>query len=150
MRNADTPTHPAAIALKPLFLNPRGGPDDGHVVVIDRTTLEGLVRSDLTKWSHGAGGVRIIPDARMKEYQRPKKSIARVKNHAHDWLDAIRNGTKAASDFSYGAPLTQIAMLGVIAIKMRGVKLHWDAQQMRFTNSPEANLLVQPAYRDGW
>lgn len=100
--------------------------------------------------SHGAGGVRIIPDARMKEYQRPKKSIARVKNHAHDWLDAIQNGTKAGSDFSYGAPLTEIAMLGVIAIKMPGVKLHWDAQRMQFTNSTAANLLVNPAYRDGW
>jgi predicted dehydrogenase len=100
--------------------------------------------------SHGAGGVRIIPEAKMKEYQRPEKTIARVKNHTHDWLQAIRNGTQAGSDFSYGAPLTEIAMLGVIAIKMRGVKLHWDAQQMQFTNSPEANLLVNPAYRDSW
>lgn len=100
--------------------------------------------------SHGAGGVRIIPETKMKEYQRPEKTIARVKNHYHDWLQAIRNGTKAGSDFSYGAPLTEIAMLGVIAIKMHGVKLHWDTQRMQFTNSPEANLLVNPAYRDSW
>ena len=105
--------------------------------------------------SHGAGGVRIIPAAKMQDYQRPEKTIARVKNHYHDWLQAIRNGTKAGSDFSYGAPLTEIAMLGVIAIKMHGVKLHgvklhWDTQRMQFTNSPEANLLVNPAYRDSW
>ena len=54
------------------------------------------------------------------------------------------------SDFSYGGPLTEIALLGVIAIKMAGTKLEWDAANMRFTNSAEANQYVNPPYRDGW
>ena len=41
-------------------------------------------------------------------------------------------------------------MLGVIAMKLPGVKLEWDSENMRFTNSPEANEYVNPAYRDGW
>jgi hypothetical protein len=41
-------------------------------------------------------------------------------------------------------------MLGVIAIKLPGTKLEWDAQNMRFTNCPEANPYVNPPYRDGW
>ncbi len=100
--------------------------------------------------SHGAGGVRIIPEAKMKEYQRPEKTIPRVDGHAQDWLQAIRNGTKAGSDFSYGGPLTEIAMLGVIAIKLPGTKLDWDARNMKFTNSAEANQLVNPPCREGW
>ena len=100
--------------------------------------------------SHGAGGVRIIPEVKMKAYERPEKTISRVAGHAHDWLQAVRNGTQAGSDFSYGGPLTEIAMLGVIAIKLPGTKLEWDAPNMRFTNSEEANQLVNPPSREGW
>ena len=41
-------------------------------------------------------------------------------------------------------------MLGVIAIKMAGTKLAWDAEDMRFTNCDEANQYVNPPYREGW
>jgi predicted dehydrogenase len=100
--------------------------------------------------SHGAGGVRIIPEARMKAYKLPDKNLPRAKEHHQDWLDAIRQGKKAGSDFSYGAALSEIAMLGVIAIKLTGVKLQWDAAAMRFTNCDEANRFVNPPRRGGW
>jgi hypothetical protein len=86
----------------------------------------------------------------MKAYTRPGKTIPRVKEHHQDWLRAIREGGKAGSDFSYGGPLTELAMLGVIALKMPGTKLRWDAANTRFTNSDEANRHVDPPYREGW
>src|SRR5207302_4687065 len=84
-------------------------------------------------------------------YKRPEKTVPRVKEHHWDWLQAIRNGTKAGSDFAaYGGPLTEIALLGVIAIRMAGTKLKWDATRLRFVNSKEANQLLNPPYRTGW
>jgi predicted dehydrogenase len=100
--------------------------------------------------SHGAGGVRIIPETAMKAYTLPQERIPRVKEHHDDWLRAIREGRKAGSDFSYGGPLTEIAMLGVVALKMPGTKLQWDNEAMKFTNCPEANVFVDPPYRKGW
>ncbi|MEK7678198.1 MAG: Gfo/Idh/MocA family oxidoreductase [Verrucomicrobiota bacterium] len=100
--------------------------------------------------SHGAGGVRLIPQAKMDAYKRPEKTLPRVREHHGDWLQAIKNGTKAGSDFSYGGPLTELAMLGVIAIKLAGTKLEWDTQAMRFINSAEANQYINPPYRSGW
>ncbi len=100
--------------------------------------------------SHGAGGVRIIPEAAMKAYTQPEKTIPRAKEHHADWLGAIREGRKAGSDFSYGGPLTEIAMLGVIALKMPGMKLEWDGPNARFTNCDEANQYLDPPYRAGW
>jgi len=102
--------------------------------------------------SHGAGGVRIIPEAKMQAYQRPAKSIPRVPtgNHQRDWVDAIRAGRKAGSDFSYGGPLSELATLGVIAIKMAGTKLQYDAANTRFPNCPEADKYINPPYRAGW
>jgi hypothetical protein len=120
----------------------RKGVDTGAVVLGDKGTI--------MYGSHGAGGVRIIPEAQMKAYKQPPKKIPRVRGHHQDWLQAIRKGTKAGSDFAYGGPLTEIAMLGVIAIRLAGQKLEWDAKNMRFTNCPEANQYVNPPYREGW
>ncbi len=102
--------------------------------------------------SHGANPVRIIPETAMKEYQSPDQSIPRVKGgHHQDWLRAIREGGKAGSDFAaYGGPLTEIAMLGVIALKLPGTRLQWDGINARFTNSDEANQHLNPPYRAGW
>lgn len=100
--------------------------------------------------SHGADRVRLIPAARMDSFERPAKTLTRVKNHYWDWIQAIRNGTRAGSDFSYGGPLTEVAMLGVIAIKFPGIKLEWDGAAGRITNSAEANAWVNPPYRQGW
>jgi predicted dehydrogenase len=128
---------------RPEALEPdRNAVETGAVVLGDRGTI--------MYGSHGAGGVRIIPEAKMQEYQTPEPKLPRTRGHHADWLDAIRNGNQAGSDFSYGGPLTEIAMLGVIAIKLPGEKLHWDAERMRFTNSDEANRWVNPAYRSGW
>jgi predicted dehydrogenase len=128
---------------RPKELEPeRNSVQTGAIVYGDKGTI--------MYGSHGAGGVRIIPEAKMKAYQQPAKTIPRVAGHQQDWLQAIRKGTKAGSDFSYGGPLTEIALLGIIAIKLAGKKLEWDAQNMRFTNCPEADEFINPPYRAGW
>jgi predicted dehydrogenase len=103
--------------------------------------------------SHGAGGCRLLPDKVMDQYtgkNAPAQKIPRVKNHHWDWLDAIRNGRQAGSNFGYGGRLTQVALLGAIAIHFPGETLKWDNQAERFTNKEEANALLNPAYRSGW
>jgi predicted dehydrogenase len=114
----------------------------GAVVMGDKGTI--------VYGSHGAGQVRLIPEAKMLAYKKPAPTIPRAREHHKDWLEAIRNGKKAGSDFSYGGPLTEIALLGVIAIKVAGTKLEWDAKKARFKNSTEANQYINPPYREGW
>ena len=103
--------------------------------------------------SHGAGGCYLTPEKLMDEYSgknAPAQKIPRIKGHAWDWLDAIRNGRQAGSNFDYGGPLTQAALLGAIAIRFPSQTLKWDDKKMRFTNNNEANALVNPPYRKGW
>lgn len=114
----------------------------GAVVMGDKGTI--------VYGSHGAGQVRLIPEAKMLAYKKPAKTIPRVKEHHLDWINAIKNGKKAGSDFSYGGPLTEIALLGIIAIKLHGTKLEWDGQSGRFKNCSEANDFLNPPYRAGW
>ena len=63
----------------------------------------------------------------------------------------IKDGRKAGSDFAeYGGPLTEIAMLGIIAMNFPKRKLTWDAEAVRFTDCDEANAYINPPYRKGW
>lgn len=117
-------------------------PRTGAVVIGEKGTI--------TYGSHGASGVRIIPETKMQAYKRPEPTLRRVKGHHQDWLKAIKNNRPAGSNFDYGGPLTELARLGIIAIQMLGHKLIWDSENMRFTNCDEANQYIKPPYRQGW
>jgi len=103
--------------------------------------------------SHGAGGMRIFPETKQKEYDphRPPKTIRRVKNgHMGDWIRACKDGKPASSNFEYGGALTEMVLLGVLAMRFSGQKLEFDSKTMKFTNFPKANELLHIKYRDGW
>jgi len=97
-----------------------------------------------------AGGVRLIPESKMKQYQRPAKTIPRVKGgHEQDWIRACKGGPPAGANFGYSGPLTEICTLGNIA-KRVDARIEWDAANMKVTNLPAANQYVRAEYRKGW
>ena len=101
--------------------------------------------------SHGAAGVRIIPETKMQAYTLPPATLPRVEgSHEGDWIRACKDGNPASSTFEYGGALTETVLLGMCAIRMKDTHLKWDAENMRFTNNEEANLLLQTEYREGW
>ena len=110
-------------------------------------------RGMIVHGSHGGGGCHLLPDNLMEQFSgknAPAEKIPRVKGHAWDWAEAIRTGRKAGSNFDYGGPLTQVALLGLIAIRFPGQTLNWDDKAVRFTNNPAANTCINPSYRHGW
>ena len=103
--------------------------------------------------SHGGGGCQLLPDDLMEQHSgknAPPEKITRVRGHAADWTDAILTGGTAGSNFGYGGPLTQLGLLGLIAIRFPGQTLQWNDKAMRFTNNVQASACVNPAYRAGW
>jgi predicted dehydrogenase len=99
--------------------------------------------------SHGANGLRILPEERMRNYRRPPQSLPRSIGHHEEWIRACKGGEPAGSDFDYAGPLTETVLLGNAAIRA-GVKLDWDAEAMRFPNHPEADAFIHRQYRTGW
>jgi predicted dehydrogenase len=94
---------------------------------------------------------RLIPESAMKAYQRPEKTLPRIKgSHEQNWIDAIKSGGRASADFDYSGPLTELALLGNIAKKFPDQELHWDNGQMKVTNLADANEWVRRPYRKGW
>ena len=103
--------------------------------------------------SHGGGNCHLLPESLMEQYSgknAPAQKIPRVKGHAWDWVEAIRTGRKAGSNFDYGGPLTQLGLLGLIALRFPGELLEWNDKRTRFTNKPAANAFVNLPYRSGW
>lgn len=103
--------------------------------------------------SHGGANCHLLPEGLMEQHSgknSPAEKIPRVKGHAWDWIEAIRTGRQAGSNFDYGGPLTQVALLGLIAIRFPDQTLLWDNQAARFTNHEAANAHLTSAYRAGW
>ncbi len=93
---------------------------------------------------------RLIPESAMKAYQRPPKTLPRVRgSHEQDWARAAKTGKPAGANFSYAGPLTEICHLGNVA-KRVDARIEWDAANLKVTNLPKANKYIRPEYRKGW
>lgn len=97
-------------------------------------------------WS---GSPRIIPEKEMRDYTLPAPTIPRSKGPHRDWIDACKGGPPASSNFENAARLTEIVLLGVVAIRT-ATTLHWDAADMKATNAPEVDPILRGHHRKGW
>jgi hypothetical protein len=94
-------------------------------------------------------GVHLLPASRWKEYVLPPQVLTRSPGHMQDFIRACKGGDPSCSDFAISATYAEWLALAVLAFRVPG-KLDWDAKNMRFTNSPEANKYVKPEFRAGW
>ncbi len=100
------------------------------------------------------GSPRLIPETKMKEFERPPKTLPRIDGgkdgHERNWIQACKGGKPACSNFDYSGPLTETVVMGNLAILNPGKKLSWDGEKMKVTNDDEANTYVNVPYREGW
>ena len=116
-------------------------PVDGVLYVGDR--------GKIMHKSHG-GKPTLLPLSRMNDFQRPDETLPRIKgSHEQNWIDACKGGAPACSNFNYSGPLTEVVLLGNLAIRTEG-HLLWDGPNMRVTNNEAANEFVRREYRQGW
>jgi len=97
-------------------------------------------------WS---GMPRLLPLSLHREYKRPPKTLPRSKGHHADWLAACKGGPPASGNFEYSARLTELVLLGSVALRTKKV-LTWDGPAMKATNAPEAERFLKDQYRRGW
>lgn len=113
-----------------------------------------LYHGDKGMLMHGdyGNGPRLLPESAMKAFEKPEKTLPRSPGIHEEWIEAIKNGTKSTTDFSYSGPLTETMLLGNVAVlmKRKNAKLLWDAATKRFTNIDAANELLHYQYREGW
>lgn len=92
---------------------------------------------------------RIIPEERHKEFPKPAEVLPRSIGHHKEFIAACKGGDPAGANFEFAALVTEVVLLGNIALRMQK-KLEWDGEQRRFTNLPEANAFLTKTYRPGY
>jgi len=97
---------------------------------------------------------QLLPLSRMKDFTRPEPTIPRVEGsqegHEADWVRSCKGGIPASSNFDYSGPLSEMVLMGNLAVRFPGKKLLWDGEKMEVTNNKEANAYAHLAYREGW
>ena len=96
----------------------------------------------------------LVPEEEWKAFQEkmPTQTIPRVKEEApHDeWINALKGtGPMPGSDFTYGASLTEMALIGVLAQRFN-TKIEYDAPNMTVKNHPELEPFLKEPARQGW
>lgn len=66
-----------------------------------------------------------------------------------EWLNAIKTGTPALSNFSASGPFSETVLLGNLALRL-GKRVEWDAKTLTARNAPEAAPMIRRQYRKGW
>ena len=146
------PFRPAPAIVEDIA-NMRGGKltDSGCLVIGDKGSLFSpddygssflLKLKDEKEFTQGAKheAIKAVPE-----------SIPRSKGHNQEWFDMMKGGAPSYSNFSIAGYLTEIILLGCIALKVgKGVKMEWDGPNMKSPNCPQAAKFVKRDSRTGW
>ncbi|MBI2298667.1 MAG: Gfo/Idh/MocA family oxidoreductase [Armatimonadetes bacterium] len=115
--------------------------DSGSLLIGDKGTLYS---------PHDYGDARILlPRKQFEGFQNPPKTLPRSPSHHQEWINACKGGPPAMSNFGYAAFLTEVVVLGCVALRLNR-RISWDAKRMRVPACPDADVLIRPPYRQGW
>ena len=94
---------------------------------------------------------RLIPESKMKAYERPEKILPRSIGHHKEWIQACKDNKPkdAKTGFWYSGPFTEALLVGNLAVRL-GRLIEWDAENMRSPNAPEADNYITKFYRMGF
>lgn len=92
---------------------------------------------------------RLLPESRMRETKFPPKTIPRVPDGdpCQEWINACKGGPRPGSNFDYAGPLTEMVLLGNVAIQARGRSIRWDAEAMQVPGEPILTKWVRGSHR---
>jgi predicted dehydrogenase len=132
---------PVPMGLDPDDPQQRLGEGENGIVIIGD---KGILTAG--GWS---GMPRLLPLDLRASFTPPAKTLPRVAGHHADWIQGCKGGTKPSSNFEYGARLTEFMLLGTLALRARK-PIKWDAANMRASNAPDVQPIIEGTYRPGW
>ena len=98
--------------------------------------------------SHGAKGLCIVPQERMRAFKRPPAKYPRVRNHHEEFLKAVLEKRPANTPFELAGKVSLMGLLGTVATRFPGKRLEFDSQKMHFSNCDAANKLLKPEWSE--
>ena len=94
---------------------------------------------------------RLLPKSLHESTPKPPSKLPRIAHEEHEmnWVEAIKGKAEISSPFEYAAQLTEVMLLGIVALRA-GTKIHYDGANMKITNSEKANALLSREYTQGF
>jgi predicted dehydrogenase len=118
--------------------------------MVDSGCLLVGAKGTLYSASDYGGGYRLLPEKNFKGYEPPKPTLPRSPGHHREWLEAIRGGRPAMSNFvDYSARLTEVVLLGNVAMRV-GKRITYDGDSGRCPGIAAADQYLRREYRKGW
>lgn len=91
----------------------------------------------------------VLPNTKGDKLELPDASLPRTASHHQEWINACKGEGRTSSDFSYGATLTEICLLGNLSVRT-GRAFEWDGDKPGGDHAAEIASLVKRQYRDNW
>lgn len=92
---------------------------------------------------------KLLPEKSFTDFKGPAKTLTRSPGHHAEWIQACKGGPKPFSTFDVGGPLTELALLGIVATLVEA-PIEYDPVAGKVTNSAKADEWLHREYRPGW
>lgn len=125
---------------KPPMVGSEGIPDWGSGVLF--LGSKGTLVADYNRHM-------LLPEDKFADYERPEPTIPSSIGHHKEWFEACKTGGATTCNFAYSGPLTESALIAAASYRL-GTPFEWDAENLKATNCPEAESLLNRKYREGW
>lgn len=100
--------------------------------------------------TQGSGsGPLLFPESLRESTPTPPQRLQRSPGHHREWIDACKGGPAAGSAFEFAAHLTEVSLLGLLALRT-GQTIRWNAEKQEVEGLGEHQHLLQGSYRPGW
>lgn len=111
---------------------------NGSLIVCERATLYSPAEYGMSTQIVGGG-------------ELPSVDVEESPGHFEEFARACAGGPKPVGNIpDYSGPLTEMVVLGNLAVWADGPRLEWDAANMNVRGTDEYTDLIHPKYRMGW
>ena len=96
---------------------------------------------------------RLIPETFMQAFQRPPRTLpraGRTLGAREELVGCDPPEGPGSVELRLRGAVHRVLLLGNVALRYPGVRLMWDAPNMKITNMPDADQFVNHNYRAGW
>ncbi len=145
------PLRPYSEATKEIVATMGKLPESGALIIGDKGKLFSPDDYGASFWVAMKGQDEYTKGDSHDACKAVPQSIPRSPGHVQEWFRMMKEGTPAYSNFDIAAYLTEIILLGCVALRVgEGIRMEWDGPNMKSTNLPQAANFVRRNNRSGW
>ncbi|MBM3881736.1 MAG: Gfo/Idh/MocA family oxidoreductase [Verrucomicrobia bacterium] len=145
------PLRPGADAAKEIIMTHGNLPGSGALIIGDKGKLFSPDDYGARFYLAMKGDEEFKSGDQHEACKAVPQTIPRSPGHMQEWFRMMREGTPAYSNFDIAAYLTEIILLGCVALRVgEGFRMDWDGPNMKSTNLPQAAQFVTRKSRPGW